>query len=426
MLLPDKAIRQRCLLCLLHMNDRPINDIVPYLKNAKKHPARQVKQIADSIKAFGFNQPVVVDKQGVIIVGHGRYEAAKLLGLTEVPVLQVDLTEEQAKAYRLADNRLNESEWDMKIAIEELKGLSEDMFKLTGFDKGIFDVEEDDFNAEEEYGKITTPVVQLGNIFKLGNHKLMCGDSTKQEDVAKLMGEEKAQMVFTDPPYNVNYDYTVTFVEGRTRKEKFHAFDDDKTPEAFTEFIKKVFENAFAYTNDSASFYCWHASKTSRQFEDGIKAAGWYISQVVYWLKNNCTFNRGLDYLWITEPCFFGWKPKKQREHYVDKKVMDFKNIIMLQSQDFQEMIDVMYSAKDKISDYIHPTQKPIKLAERAIKKHSRQGDIVLDLFNGSGSTIMACEQMHRRCYSLELDPKFVDVAILRWEKFTSQKAVKL
>ena len=178
-----------------------INDIKPYEKNAKKHPAKQIKQVAESIKEFGFNQPIVVDSNNVIIVGHGRFEAAKLLGLQDVPTIQVNLTEEQAKAYRLADNKLNESEWDMDLAIGELKELSEQIFNLTGFDGDLLiePDEKDDIIPED-----APTVAKLGDMWALGNHRIMCGDSTDKASVEMLMSGKKADMVFTDPPYGVN------------------------------------------------------------------------------------------------------------------------------------------------------------------------------------------------------------------------------
>lgn len=401
-------------------------DIKPYPKNAKKHPEKQVRQIANSIKEFGFNQPIVIDKAGVIIVGHGRYEAAKLLGLTEVPTIQVDLTEERAKAYRLADNKLNESEWDLSLVIDELKGLSSEMLELTGFDKAILDVVEDNFDAQAEYDKIVAPSAVLGDLWALGRHRLMCGDSTKADDVDKLMNGEKSQMVFTDPPYNVGYDYTVQNVEGRKRKGGWvSSFKDNRSDEDFQTFIEQVFTNAHQFSNDTASFYCWHGSKTEKLFRAGLEAAGWKIALTLYRIKNIATYVRGMDYFYITEPCYFGWKHKKT--HYFDKKIVSgMNNILKLEQNSFEEMLNVIYANRDAIRSYIHPTQKPIKLAERVLRKHSKQNDIVLELFNGSGSTMMACEQMNRKCYAMELDPKFCDVAIKRWELFTGQKAIKL
>lgn len=406
---------------------RKVSEIKPYPKNAKKHNRNQIEQVAESIKRFGWVQPIVVDEFDEIVIGHCRFESAKLLKQEEVPTVKIDnLSEAEIKALRLADNKLNESAWDIDLVIEDLKLIEDDeLKKITGLDLDIIkDLEEDDFDAQKEYEKIVEPQTKTGDLYQLGNHKLYCGNSTDLNSFRLLMGEEQAQMVFTDPPYNVNYDYTVTYNQGRIRKgDGFETFSDKKEPEEFKDFIKKVFTNAFNFSKDNASFYCWHASKTARQFEDGIKEAGWYISQTIFWLKNNCTFTRGLDYLWIVEPCFFGWKPKQK--HYVDKKVDEkFENIIVLDTLGFEEMIDVMYERRDKIQDYIHPTQKPIRLAERALKKHSQEGDIVLETFNGSGSTMMACQGLGRKCYAIELDPKFIDVAITRWCKATGNDKI--
>ena len=205
-----------------------IKNIKPYEKNAKKHPAKQIKQVADSIKEFGFNQPIVVDKKNVIIVGHGRYEAAKLLGLKEAPTITVDLTEEQAKAYRLADNKLNESEWDMGLALEDLKGLSSEMFDLTGFDKDLL-IEPDE--KDDVVPDNVPSVAKLGDIWQLGRHRVMCGDSTDKASVERLMDGKKADMVFTDPPYNLAFT-------GGTRKVKFDTLiNDDETDASWTDFI---------------------------------------------------------------------------------------------------------------------------------------------------------------------------------------------
>lgn len=205
----------------------------PYSKNAKKHPKKQVEQVAASIKEFGFNQPIVVDKNNTVIVGHGRLEAAKLLGLKDVPVITVDLTEEQAKAYRLADNKLNESDWDMDLAIEELRGLSEPMFELTGFDKDLL-IEPDD--KDDEIPENVPSVSKLGDLYELGNHRVLCGDSTKIEDVESLMDGKKADMVFTDPPYNINY-------KGQGKNTSEHILADNLLENEFDKFLEKVFEN---------------------------------------------------------------------------------------------------------------------------------------------------------------------------------------
>ena len=348
-------------------------------------------------------------------------------GIKEPWIIKADdLTDEQVKAYRLADNKLNESEWDLGLAIDELKELSDEMFNLTGFDEDLLvDVQEDNFDAQAEYDKILEPVSKMGDLWQLGEHRLLCGDSTLKASYEAILGQEKASLVFTDPPYNVGYDYTITYVEGRVRKNKFNVFNDKKSNEDFIKFIEYVFKNCFDFCEKGSVFYCWHASKTEYLFRQGIEQAGWYVAQTLQWLKNGCAFSKGLDYLYANEPCYFGWK--KGDKHFNNKKIVkDFKNIIALDIYDFSELTNVWYENRDKISEYLHPTQKPIRLAERALKKHSKIKDIVLEPFNGSGSTMMACEQLKRKCYAIELDPKFVDVAIKRYEQSMGIKAIKL
>src|SRR3990167_6100906 len=247
-----------------------LDKITPYSKNAKQHPRKQIQQIADSIREFGFNQPLVVDKDNVIIVGHGRYEAAKLLNLAKVPVLQVNLSEKKAKAYRLADNKLNESDWDMEMVIEELKSLEDDaLLALTGFTKDLITgVQEDNFNAQEAYDKIKIPQTKLGDLYQLGNHRLMCGDSTKEGDVAKVMNGELADMIWTDPPYNVDYNYTSKY-EGirkpgkhRNQLSKQQIFNDKKSPQEFSKFLLDVFKLCYKFCKLEMAMYCCHATKT--------------------------------------------------------------------------------------------------------------------------------------------------------------------
>lgn len=402
-------------------------EIRPYAKNAKKHPTKQIKQIAESIKVFGFNQPLVLDGSNVIIVGHGRYEAAKYLELAEVPCVTVDLSEEDAKAYRLADNKLNESDWDMELVIEELRGLDLEKLKITGFDSDLLtDIKEDEFDAEEEYEKIQEPVAKEGDIYELGEHRLMCGDSTKRADVEKLMDGQLARLIFTDPPYNVNYkspgglDYSSTKFGGTGGK----IFNDDKTDEDCLDFYTDILDNLYKFSTDDVTLYWWFANKNNHINRQAFENANWHMSQIIIWLKNSMVFSRGQDYHRQYEPCMFGWKNKKT--HYKNKKINNLKDVFNLDFDDYNEMLDVWYEKRDVTQKYVHPTQKPLRLAERALKKHSEKGDVVVDLFGGSGSTLMACEQMGRVCRSMELDPKYVDVIIKRYESYTGKQARKI
>lgn len=404
-----------------------IEDIKPYEKNAKKHPVKQIRQIADSIKEFGFNQPLVLDKDKVIIVGHGRFEAAKLLKLKVVPCITVNLLPKKAKAYRLADNKLNESDWEMELVIEELKELDESILELTGFDKDLIaEIEEDEFDAEAEYKKIKKPNAKLGDIYVLGEHRLMCGDSAKAEDVEKLMDGKLGRMIFTDPPYNVDYkspgglDYSSTKFGGSGGK----IFNDKKTDKECLEFYTDILKNLFNHTTDDVTIYWWFANKNNWINRQAFDSGGWHMSQIIIWLKNSMVFSRGQDYHRQYEPCMVGWKNKKS--HFKNKKINNLKDVFHLDFDDFSELMDVWYEKRDVTQNYVHPTQKPLRLPERALKKNSERNDIVIDLFGGSGSTLMACDQLKRKCFSMELDPKYVDVIIKRWEESTSLKARKL
>lgn len=353
------------------MQQRNLADIRPYAKNAKKHPKKQVEQVAASIKEFGFNQPIVVDKNGVIIVGHGRYEAAKALNLPTVPVLEVDLTEEQANAYRLADNKLNESEWDMQLVVEELKTLSVPMLELTGFDKDLIlePDEQDDVIPEN-----APTVAQLGDIFQLGEHRVMCGDSTKVEDVEKLMNGVKADMVFTDPPYGMS---AVSKSGVLKENYKFDILGDDSIEVAINAFAicqsmkvpTVIFWGANYYANKLPNSSCW-----------------------LVWDKNNGQSDQ-MD-------CELAWTNLGG----VTRKYLQ---------------------ASEK-ANRLHPTQKPVELIEWAIKRLNLNPNIILDLFGGSGSTLIAAEKTGRICYGMELDPKYVDVIVKRWEDYSNKKAIKL
>ncbi|MDA3839913.1 MAG: DNA methyltransferase [Patescibacteria group bacterium] len=403
-----------------------IEEIKPYAKNAKKHPVKQINQIAKSIKDFGFNQPIVLDKKNIIIVGHGRYEAAQILELKEVPCIVVDLNEQEARAYRLADNKLNESDWDMDLVIEELKLLDKEKIEITGFDIDlIIEIKEDEFDAQKEYDGIKEAVAKLGDIYQLGEHRLMCGDSAIREDVEKLMDGKLGRMIFTDPPYNVDYkspgglDYSSTKFGGTGGK----IFNDNKSDKDCVDFYTDVLFNLSHFTTDDVTIYWWFANKNNHINRFAFENADWHMSQIIIWLKNSMVFSRGQDYHRQYEPCMLGWKKKKT--HYKNKKITNLKDVFNFDFDDYKEMLDVWYEKRDVTQNYVHPTQKPLRLPERALKKSSEKNDIVVDLFGGSGSTLMACHQLDRRCYVMELDPKYVDVIIKRYENYTGQKAKK-
>lgn len=409
-----------------------IDDIRPYPRNAKKHPKSQVEKIAKSIKRFGFNQPIVIDKNNEIVVGHGRYEAAKLLGLQDVPVVRVDsLSEEEVKAYRLADNKLNESEWDMELALEDLRGLSDEMMELTGFDSDILsDIVEDKFDAGKAYEAIKEPKTKRGDIYELGEHKVMCGDTASDQNFRVLMGDAKGRLIFTDPLYNVDYKSQsgLSYDSKKYGGTGGKMFNDNKSDQECIEFYAQCLENLKNYTTEDATIYWWFANKNNWINREAFRIAGWHMSQIIIWVKNSFVFSRGQDYHRMYEPCMVGWREKKP--HYKNKKIANLRDVFSLDYGNFAEamklMLDIWYQERDNTKKYLHPTQKPVRLAERALKKNSERGDIVIDAFLGSGSTLIACEQMERVCYGMELDPKYCDVIVRRHEQFTGQKSNKI
>lgn len=373
--------------------------ITPYTKNAKKHPKKQIEQVAKSIQEFGMNQPIVVDKQGVIIVGHGRYEALKSLGMEVKPeyIKVVDLSEEKANAYRLADNKLNESEWDMNLVIEELKGLSPEMLDLTGFDKDLI-IEPDE--ADDEVPETPEePQSKLGDLYELGNHRVLCGDSTKIEDVEKLMDGKKADMVFTDPPYGVDYDGG--HAEKGKRREKLE--NDDET-----DMYAGSLPLAYAYSNDSAPLYLWFADRFAKDVLNALEVNSYQVRSWIIWNKNLAQFGAiGAQYKTKHEPVIYAFKKGKAPTwNGITNEVTVW---------------DIERHSKNEF----HPTQKPTALCERAIRNHLGTEAVILDLFLGSGSTLIASEKTGRICYGMELDSKYVDVIVERWCKYTGITKIK-
>lgn len=373
-----------------------IKEIIPYEKNAKKHDKTQIANVAESIKRFGFAQPLVVDKDNVLIIGHCRLLAAKQLKLREVPVVRMDdLTEEQVKQLRLLDNKLNESDWDIELLQAEVGELDFDGFDL---DWGFKELEDSSVIEDEapEPDLVNPPISQQGDIWILGNHRLMCGDSTS-DDVAKLMEDQKADLLVTDPPYNVDY-------EGGTGMK---IQNDSMSDTAFRKFLTDAFENAVSAMKAGASFYIFHADSEGYNFRGACKDVGLQVRQCLIWLKNSIVMGRQ-DYQWKHEPCLYGWKDGAGHNWQADRK-----------------QSTILEFDRPSKSD-LHPTMKPVNLIAYLIRNSSKQEDIILDLFGGSGSTLMACEQLNRTCYMMEYDPRYADVIVKRWENFTGKKAVKI
>lgn len=378
----------------------PIKSIRPYEKNPRRNDDA-VDAVAASIREFGWQQPIVVDRDGVIIAGHTRYKAAKKLKCDIVPVVVADdLTEDQVKAYRLADNKTGElAEWDTALLGEELAELADFDMSQFGFDtilqEEAREAEEDDYevNPPEE------PKAKLGDIYQLGRHRLMCGDSTDAESVYQLCQDGQVDMLLTDPPYGV--DYT-----GKT-KDALKIQNDATSDETLRDMLADAFSAANNIMKPGAVFYIWHADSKALVFRIACQMAGWEVRQVLIWVKNTMVMGRQ-DYQWKHEPCLYGWKDGAGHLWASDRKQTTILN----------------FDRPTKNKE--HPTMKPVKLFDYQIQNNTKGGDIVLDLFGGSGTTIVACEQNGRCARVMELDPRYVDVIIDRWEKLTGEKAVLL
>lgn len=409
-----------------------ITDIVPYENNAKLHPQEQIEQIKNSILEFGNNDPIAIDENNVIIEGHGRYEALKELGYEEAEVIQLtNLSEDQKNAYRLVHNQLTmNTDFDIDMLKSELSKIDIDMSKL-GIDENLLneiednalEAVDDDFDIDEAMPE--TPSSIPGQVWELGEHRLMCGDSTQKEDVMHLMNGQHADLLLTDPPYNIN----VSNSQGMTID------NDNLEKKEFVEFLTKVFKNANDSLAPGASFYIWYGDTSASLFYDSLAAAEMEVRENLIWVKSQFILGRQ-DYHWRHEPCLYGWKAGAGH-YFVNDRT---------QSTVFDESIDLDTIPEDKLRDYIkdlinqstifyenkpmtndlHPTMKPIRLMGRMIKNSSKPKETVLDLFGGSGSTLIACEQLNRRCLMMEYDPKYCDVIIKRWEEFTGRKAVLL
>ena len=375
----------------------PIDRLVPYINNARTHSPEQINKLRSSLREFGFINPVIIDRDYGVIAGHGRILAAKEEGITEVPCVFADyLTEAQKKAYIIADNRMAmDAGWDEELLRVEIEALQAEAFdvSLTGFDPNEIDdlfkenlkdgLHDDDFDIEAELKKPT--FTKAGDVWTLGRHRLVCGDSTKKETYDILMDGKKANLVLTDPPYNVNY-------EGTAGKIK----NDHMANDAFYQFLLDAFTNMEAVMADDASIYVFHADTEGLNFRRAFADAGFYLSGCCIWKKNSLVLGRS-PYQWIHEPVLFGWKKSGKHAWYAGRK----------------ETTVWEYDKPKKNAD--HPTMKPIALLAYPIMNSSMTNALVLDPFGGSGSTLIACEQSERTCYTVELDETYCDVIVKRY-----------
>ena len=385
-----------------------VDKLIPYINNARTHSPEQINKLRASLREFGFVNPLIIDKDYNVLAGHGRLSAAKAEGYEKVPCVFVEhMTEAQKKAYILADNRMAlDAGWDdelLKLEIEGLEAMDFDV-SLTGFDAaeldkllspGADDVQDDDFDVEQELEKPTFS--KTGDLWILGRHRLLCGDSTKEENYALLMDGKKANLVITDPPYNVDYQGTAGKIQ-----------NDNMADSEFYSFLLGAFTCMNKNMADDASIYVFHADTEGLNFRRAFDEAGFYLSGCCIWKKPSLVLGRS-PYQWQHEPCLFGWKKSGKHQWYSDRKQT------------------TIWEFEKSKKNSVHPTMKPVPLIAYCALNSSMSNTIILDPFLGSGTTIMAAEQTDRSCYGLELDPKYTDVIVNRYIELKGSSAdVKL
>ena len=387
----------------------PLARLLPYAANARTHPDEQIAQIAGSIAEFGFNVPCLVDDRGVLIAGHGRLLAAQRLGLQEVPVIRLGhLTDAQARAYRLADNRITlNGDWDDALLSAELARLKDDGFdlELLGFGEDELDRLLTDLDANAAPGEedaIPEPpadaITRLGDLWLLGSHRLLCGDSTVATDVERVLGGERPHLMVTDPPYGVEYDPSWRNEAGVSTTERTGAVRNDDRAD---------WREAWAlFPGDVA--YVWHAGVHARAVAESLEVCGFNIRAQIVWAKPRLVLGRG-DYHWQHEPCFYAVR-KSATGHW--------------QGARDQTTLWSIGTGGEEDEATVHGTQKPVECMRRPIVNNSSRGEVVYEPFGGSGSTIIAAESMRRRCVAIELDPRYCDVIIERWQTYSGGKAM--
>lgn len=391
----------------IEVKNLPADALIPYARNARTHSDDQVKQIAASIREFGFNNPILIRDDLTVIAGHGRLAAAKVLGLKEVPTISLShLTPLQVRAYVLADNKLAmNAGWDDEMLALELKDLEMEGFdvSLTGFDEIEVssllaeNTEEGLTDDDEVPSEVVNPVTRPGDIWVLGRHRVMCGDSLSSESVSKLLDGKLADLWITDPPYNVAY-------VGKT-EDAMTIENDSMGDTEFRDFLRGAYTAADSNMREGAVFYIWHADSEGYNFRGAAFDVGWKVRQCIIWSKSAFVMGRQ-DYQWKHEPCLYGWKDGSAHFWGSDRK----------------QTTVLEFDRPNRNGE--HPTMKPVDLFAYQIGNSSQEGEAVLDSFGGSGTTLIACEKLNRKAYLMELDPKYCDVIVKRWQDFTGKKAV--
>lgn len=398
---------------------QPVEALIPYARNSRTHSDEQVAQIAASIREFGFTNPVLVDDEGGIVAGHGRVMAARQIGMTAVPTINVGwLSEQQRRAYVIADNQLAmNAGWDESILAQEVAWLQDQQFNtdLLGFNADFLD----GLLAEESATDVgltdqddapslqAEPVTRLGDVWVMGKHRLMCGDSTSMESFDTLMAGQQADMIFTDPPYGMSYgggraagDHT-KFKRGGGIKAHGMIMNDDLQGEELISLVRDAIATSTACMKKGGALYACFTWRTYSEFESGLEACGHKVSACVVWDKKsiglgNSNYRPQHEFIFYCGGQWYGDKAES----------------------------DVWYMSRGNTGAYVHPTQKPVELIERALRNSSKAGDLVIDCFGGSGSTLIACEKNGRYARLMELDPKYCDVIVRRWQAFTGKRAV--
>lgn len=408
----------------MQITNKKISDLKEYENNPRDN-TQAVDAVANSIKEFGFKVPIIVDNQNIIIAGHTRYKAAISLGLTEVPcIVASDLTPDQVKAFRLADNKVGEiATWDiekLKLELENIDGLDMSLF---GFEEElpVDEVYEDDFDPNEHITE--TPFSLYGDLYILGNHRLLCGDSTKLEDIKRLVEDNEIDLVLTDPPYNVDVGAKG---DGNEQFDNRRIKNDNMSSEDFLEFLVKVFKNMREVMKPGGAYYVCHGSSSLVEFDKALQLNNLKPRQQLIWNKNTLVLGRQ-DYQWRHECIYYGWKEGKG--HYftddrtlttvIDAPSLDFKS---MKKDELVQRLEDIYSLKNSVLNHdkptkndLHPTMKPISLLADMLKNSSKPNDKVLDPFGGSGSTLIACDELKRNAYLNELDENYVDVIVKRY-----------
>lgn len=393
-------------------------ELKPYVNNPRKND-EAVFDVIKSIKKFGFRNPILVDENYEVLAGHTRLKAAIKMQLEKVPVIVFsDLSEDKKKAYRIADNKTGEkAEWDNELLGIELHDLDEGLNSATGFSDKEIDklLRELERNAAAEYEGITDDdevpeakesICKHGDLWRLGRHRLLCGDATNVDDVDRLMDCKKADMIFTDQPYNLNYDFSNNgMVQSGQRKARFGKIKNDCMGEdEFKNFISGAFSNIFMIMKEGSSFYISGGRESTQLFNNILSEYKFHIAQWLIWIKENFNISR-LSYHPKHEIITYGWKKGASHQWYNNRSQVD------------------VVQFKRNIGKSVHPTEKPVSLIQYFISNSSMRNQIIIDLFMGSGSTLIACEKSNRICYGMEIDPHYCDVIIERWQNFTGQKA---